>query len=153
MIYKKSQLGWLLIAFVSATLLFLFLAYLGQWGDNPIPLVPFLLLAALFVVIYLLFYKLTIEIRGSELRIIYGIGIIKIVLKIDELISVEEIITPWWYGLGIRITPKGMLYNIQGLKAVRLEYVSKGNVKSVMVGTAEPEKLARVLKESFGLKT
>jgi len=153
MIYKKTQIGWLLIGFVGATLLFLLIAYAAQWGDRPIPLVPFLLIAALFVVVFLLFYQLTLEIRGSQLRIIYGIGLIKIVLKIDELLSVEKIKTPWWYGLGIRITPKGMLYNIQGLKAVRIEYISKGEEKSVMVGTAEPEKLERILKETFGLKT
>ena len=152
MIYKKTQMGWLLIGFVGATFLFLVVAYATQWGDNPIPLVPFLLIAALFVVVYMLFYKLTLKIRGSHLRVIYGIGIIKIVFKIDELLAVEPIKTPWWYGLGIRITPKGMLYNIHGLKAVRIEYISKGKEKSVMVGTAEPEKLTRVLKETFGLK-
>ena len=152
MMYRKSQYGRLLIVVVLGVLIFLFLSYLYQWGDNPIPFLPFLLITILFLVVFVLFYKLTIEIRGSELYIIYGVGIIRIVFKIDQLKHVEAIRTPWYYGLGIRITPKGMLYSIQGLKAVRLQFSSKGRHKKVMVGTPEPDKLAQRLREAFGLK-
>ena len=150
--YKKSQYGWLLIVVVMGVLIFLFLSYLYQWGDNPIPFLPFLLITLLFVVVFVLFYKLTIEISGSKLRLIYGTGIVRFVFTIDQLNRVEAIKTPWYWGLGIRITPKGMLYSIQGLSAVRLEFMSKGRHKKVMVGTPEPEKLAQRLKESFGQK-
>ena len=148
--YKKSQYGWLLIVMVLTILGFLFLAYTYQWGDFPLPFLPFLLLSLLFVFVFLLFYKLTIEIRSSGLRLIYGIGIVSIAIDIDQLKQVESIKTRWYWGLGIRITPKGMLYNIQGLKAVRLEYISKGKHKKVMVGSPEPEKLALRLKQVFG---
>lgn len=127
-------------------ILFLFLAYVNQWGNNPLPLIPFLVSAGLFVFIGSLFYQLTIELNGSVLKLIYGIGLIRITFKIDRLVAVKTIKTPWYWGLGIRITPKGMLYNIQGSKAVKIEYISNSKSKSVMVGTPEPERLKQVLE-------
>ncbi|WP_159038497.1 hypothetical protein [Brumimicrobium mesophilum] len=53
------------------------------------------------------------------------------------------------YGLGIRFTAQGMLYNIQGLKAVKIKYISNGKSKSVMIGTAEPEILKEALEKHF----
>ena len=148
--YRKSQYGWLLIIVVTGILCFLLLSSSNQWRDDDLPVLPFVLGFVFFTVILLLFYKLTVQIRGSQLRLLYGIGIVEIVFPIEELIHVEAIRTPWWWGLGIRITPKGMLYNIQGLRAVRIEYISKGKHKSAMVGSPEPEKLAQRLQEVFG---
>jgi len=129
--------------------LLLYLVYANQWGNNPLPLIPFVVLAGLFVIISSLFYKLTIELHGSVLKLIYGIGLIRIQFKIDNLVETRIINTPWYYGLGIRITPKGMLYNIQGSRAVEIKYLSNGKSKSVMVGTPEPERLKQALVDNF----
>lgn len=137
------------MAMVAIPMLYLILSYMFQWGSHPMPFVPTLLLVMLFVVVCLLFYKLIVEVDGRTLRLIYGIGLIRIKYKIDELERVEIIKTPWYYGLGIRITPKGMLYNIQGLKAVRIKYLRDGKRESVMVGSAEPEELMEALEDYF----
>lgn len=79
----------------------------------------------------------------------YGIGLIRIRFKIDKLEATQIIKTPWYYGLGIRVTPKGMLYNIQGSKAVEIKYLGNGKSKSVMIGTAEPELLVKALEDNF----
>lgn len=147
--YMKSQTGWILLGLFVPILVFLLFAYLTQWGDRPIPTILFLLLTGLLIFITLLFYKLTIEIVGTTIQIIYGIGLIRIKLILDVLHKVEVITTPWYYGLGIRITPKGMLYNIQGFKAVKLEYQHKGKNISVMIGTPEPERLKESLEKIF----
>ncbi len=147
--YKKSQIGWIAIMIFAPVIIFLYLAYANQWGNNPLPFVPFLVLAVLFVVICFMFYKLTVELDESTLKLTYGIGLIRIKFKIDELVRIEIIRTPWYYGLGIRITPKGMLYNIQGSKAVNIEYTSNGKSKSVMVGTPEPEQLKKALEDNW----
>ena len=83
-------------------------------------------------------------------RLKYGIGLISLKFKMDEVESLESIKTPWYYGLGIRITPKGILYNIQGLKAVRIHYLKDGKSKKVMIGTDEPEELMKALNSAFG---
>jgi hypothetical protein len=151
--YKKSQIGWVIIGLMIPVIIFLYLLYLFQWGDHPLPLVPFVLITILFLTIIALFYKLTVEVDKSHLKVIYGIGWIKIKLNIDEILDTQIIKTPWYYGLGIRLTPRGMLYNIHGLKAVEIKYISNKKNKSVMVGTPEPEKLKRVLEENFKRRT
>lgn len=145
--YRKSQIGWFAIGIFIPIILLLYLSYAYQWGNNPLPFIPFVVLTGLFVIIISLFYKLTIEFDGSVLKLIYGIGLIRIRFKIDELVETREIKTPWYYGLGIRITPKGMLYNIQGSKALEIKYISNGKSKLVMVGTPEPKRLQQALKE------
>ena len=151
--YKKSQVGWVAMGIFAPVILFLYLAYANQWGNNPLPFVPFLLLSGLFIIICSLFYKLTIELDESTLKLIYGVGLIRIKFKIDKIEHIEIIKTPWYYGLGIRITPKGMLYNIQGSRAVEIKYVSNGKSKSVMIGTLEPERLKQALEDNFKEKT
>ena len=150
--YKRTQIGWLVIAFIVPMIAFLVVLYVNQWGDNPIPFWPFILIASLFVIAILLFYKLTIEIDGNTLKLTYGIGIIKFKIRIDQLLSVEEVRNPWYYGWGIRITPKGMLYNIHGFKAVAIKYFKDGKEKSVMVGTDEPDELLRAIEYNFQKK-
>ena len=147
--YKKSQYGWVIIGMFAPMMLFLFFSYLYQWGNNPLTLVPFVLVTGLLGIILALFYKLTIVVKGSVLQAIYGIGLIRFRFKIDRLVGTQIIKTPWYYGLGIRVTPQGMLYNIHGLKAVRIKYLSTGISKSVMIGTPEPQLLSKKLKEAF----
>jgi len=151
MTYKKSQTGWLIVIIVSPILIFLLLTYLNQWGNNPIPLIPFLAISGIMIIVVMLFYKLTICIEGRKIEAIYGIGLIKFTIRIDILNSVTTLRTPWWYGWGIRFTPKGRLYNIHGSKAVKLEYRREGKSKKIMLGTPEPEKLKDMIEKHFGL--
>ena len=153
MIYRKSQIGWIIIGIFITAIILICLTYLNQWGSNSFTTVTFLISLVLFAVIISLFYKLTIEIDGSIIKVIYGIGIIKIKIKVDKLLKIESIKTPWYYGLGIRFTPKGLLYNIHGSKAVLIDFTSKGQSKSMMIGTAEPQKLTRALEEAFKMGT
>lgn len=145
MIYRKTQIGGWLIVFFTIPILWLVFAYFQHWGSRPLTELSLAFAIILLTLIVLLFYRLTVEVKNNRIRLTYGIGLIKITLKIDELISTRVLKTPWYYGLGIRITPKGMLYNIQGSRAVLVEYMHKGELKTVMVGSAEPEKLKEIL--------
>ncbi len=150
MSYSKSQTGWIIIGLMSAIIILIVLLYIFQWGTNTLSLMPFLALLSIFSFLMLLFYQLTVELDGSVLKVIYGIGIITIRFRIDELLDTEVIKTPWYYGWGIRITPKGMLYNIYGPDAVRIKFTHNGKKKSIMVGSPEPEKLQHALEVRFG---
>jgi len=147
--YEKSQLGWVVIVLFALVIVFLCLAYALQWGDNPLPFIPFLGLSSVLVLLGFMLYKLTVEVTGSTLRLTYGFGLINLNFEIDELEETEIIRVPWYYGIGIRITPKGMLYSIHGWKALRIKYKSKGKSKTVMVGTAEPEQLKQALEDNW----
>ena len=96
-----------------------------------------------------MFYQLKVTVSEKALKLVYGIGLIRIKKNPDKLHKVEVIKTPWYYGHLIRITAEGMLYNIQGLKAVRITHIKNGKKKSFMVGTTEAEKLKKVLEDNF----
>lgn len=49
----------------------------------------------------------------------------------------------WWEGWGIRITPRGMLYNVSGTDAVEINLRSG---QRLWIGTDEPEALAQALR-------
>jgi hypothetical protein len=149
MAYRKTQIGWWPIAIFAIPLVLLLFDYFFQWRNRPLTTISLLLSISLLVLIVLLFYKLTVETAEDAIRLSYGIGLIRITLKIDEFLSANVVKTPWYYGLGIRITPKGMLYNIQGTKAVLLEYMHKGELKTVLIGSPEPEKLKRNLESQL----
>jgi hypothetical protein len=148
--YSKTQYGKLIISLFAIISLIGFLSFffLRQVDEIP-PLVIFGFPVIMFLT-GLLFYKLNVSIEKDGVRLKYGIGLISLKFKMDEVESLESIKTPWYYGLGIRITPKGILYNIQGLKAVRIHYLKDGKSKKVMIGTDEPEELMKALNSAFG---
>lgn len=151
--YRKSQIGWFLIGLFGIVALFIVLAYWNQWGSKPLSTNPFTVVLLIQIYVLLLFYKLTILVDQSTIQLHYGIALIRIRLKITKLLEVQSIQTPWYYGLGIRITPKGMLYNIQGSNALKLVYQNNGITKKVMLGTPEPDVLKRYLENHFALKS
>ncbi|MEQ8714238.1 MAG: hypothetical protein RIC80_14550 [Cyclobacteriaceae bacterium] len=150
--YHESQVGWLFLSLMSPVLLFLAIAYYQQWGSKPPTAPVFYPTIALLIGVCLLFYRMETSISYRNIKIRYGVGLIKLTPQFDELIAVTVTRIPWWYGVGIRITPKGWLYSIQGLGVVLLTY-RKGSLReSIMIGSAKPEELKKSLMENFELK-
>lgn len=149
--YRESQIGWIFLGMTAPVFILMVLAYAYQWGANPIGHVGFMCMMVLLIALSLLFYRLdtTVTYRKIELR--YGIGLLRIRPKIDELIAVDTDRAKWWYGLGIRITPRGMMYSIHGLKVVRLTYRKGKTTNTIMIGSAHPEQLLSSLMENFEL--
>jgi len=58
----------------------------------------------------------------------YGIGLIKIRIQQKEIESTKLVRNHWYYGLGIRVIPNGILYNAHGLDAVELTFKGKRNI-------------------------
>jgi len=143
--YQETQIAnWIVITMV-LFLFFLILSYLFQWGDNTIPLSATVLTSLVFVVITLLFFRLTLTIDENIITASFGIGLIKksIELKDLNIQETEEIKTPWYYGIGIRITPYGILYNTKPGMAIKLKY--KNSEKAFLVGTENFEEIKKVL--------
>ena len=60
-----------------------------------------------------------------------------------EVETAAEVGTQCWYGWGIRYTPQGWMYNVSGLKAVKL---TKRSGKTILIGTDEPDALLAALR-------
>jgi hypothetical protein len=105
------------------------------------------LVAALLVAVFAVFHKMTVSIDAEYLRVSYGPGLIRFRFPLGSIRSCKQVRNSWWYGLGIRWTPHGWLYNIAGLDAVELE-LEDG--RTVRVGSPEPEVLCRQLSGARG---
>lgn len=132
---KFTEYGKLFSAIMLIVLALIALSYFSQAGSEPLTFTPFILLSLLFSFLILLFYKLTITIEKGKLTFIYGIGLIKITKKIDTINSIEELKTPWYWGLGIRMTPKGWLYNIQSRETLEINYTKDGKKANLLIGS------------------
>ncbi len=145
--YQETQNAkWIIITMLSI-IVFLTLAYVYQWGDNPIPLSATIPTSLIFVVILLLFFKLTITIDETKITASFGIGLIKKSIDLDllDLQSTNQIKTPWYFGIGMRVTKYGILYNTKPGMAIKLNY--KNSEKAFLIGTDNFEEIKKVLLE------
>jgi hypothetical protein len=82
---------------------------------------------------------MTIKIDERLLTISFGIGLIRKRIEIARIKNVETVKNPWYYGWGIRIIPKGMLYNISGTAGIELKF--KDTERLVRIGTKNSTQL------------
>lgn len=148
-IYKKTQIGWLII--LSFIPVFLFLAWivyrqdvLGKSvGHHPAPTSIYLGLIVFLLLLLALFSNLTVTGFPTYLEIKYGIGLFRKKFEYKDIHSCSIQKNHWFYGWGVRRIPGGWLYNVAGLRSVQLDMK---NGRMYRVGTDEPEKLIEFLR-------
>ena len=104
------------------------------------------IMLAAFVFLLLLFCSLRVEVSREHLKVRFGLGLIHRSFEIIEIVDAYPVRNKWYWGIGIRLTPHGWLYNIQGLDAV--EIVMRSSEK-YRIGTPEPEELTRALQNAL----
>jgi uncharacterized YccA/Bax inhibitor family protein len=92
----------------------------------------------------ILFSVLTVEITPEALRVLFGPGLIRRSIPLQEIESAKVIRVPWYVGWGMRWTGY-WLYNVSGRMAVLL-YLRRGHAFGV--GTDEPEALLAALRRA-----
>jgi hypothetical protein len=151
--YSKTQTGWLAIAIFGFILIQITSSYvlLIQKGNDPSNSLLFFIPILIFC--FLNFYQLRIGVDEEKIHVTYGIGLIRIKISPDRVNYVKLIETPWYAGFGIRFMYRGMLYNIQGRKAVEVGYQKRGKSKVLFLGTADQEALKRCIETTFAGQT
>lgn len=136
-VYAHRQIGWLTAGPVTVVLGIvvwqLFLA-----GRTT----PALLCLALLLALVSLFGSLAVSVDRTALRLRFGVGLIRRTVPIRTIRSCRVLQTRWFYGWGIRYTPRGWLWNVAGLEAVELDLE---NGSHFTVGTDDADSLARAL--------
>lgn len=142
--YKHSQLGKIIILLVILleAITVVIVASLFSRGEIDVLWSVLLPVEVVALILLILFFRLTVTIEEKHLIISFGIGIIRKSWHVDEIARATPVTNKWWYGWGIRFTPHGWLYNIDGTKAVEIE---KKNGKKFRIGTDEPDKLVAVI--------
>ena len=138
MIYKHTQIGYLIIIALIIPLLILFFAMSATEFTQVFPIVFSTLLIALA-----LFYSLTVEINETKLIVKFGFGVINKKFILKDIESCHIVKNHWYYGWGIHWTPHGWLYNISGFDAVEIKMK---NGKTYRIGTDEPKNLERAIE-------
>ncbi|MFH1612648.1 MAG: hypothetical protein ABIB46_02780 [bacterium] len=140
-IYKHTQVGYVIIISIGAEVLFVLGTILTQGSDWIFFSVLLLLMACA-----ILFATLTVEIQNNTLTWHFGPGFWRKQISLSDIQNCEVVKNRWYYGWGIHLTPYGWLYNVSGLSAVQ---ILLKNGKQIRLGTDEPEELCRAIKESL----
>ncbi len=145
--YSKFQIGWLIFIVLIPVLVISYLCFKYQWGTNPPDIVTYIILVIVFASILLIFFGMKVSVDETKIKVSFGIGLISITIKINEIKSVEIVRNPWYYGWGIRFIPHGMLYNITGKQAIELKF--KNSKKIIRIGSAHPEELKNAIEANL----
>lgn len=97
---------------------------------------------AVLVLVGVVFSSLTVMITPSSLVFWFGPGVLRKTVPLAEIASVESVRSPWYYGIGWRITPRGMLYSVSGFSSVE---ITEHDGSRFRLGTDEPERLRAAL--------
>ena len=135
--YAHTQVGYFLI--VAYALVVVALGVLAATTS----LRPFAVVGLVAIAVALaLFCKLRITLDEHFLELRFGVGLFRKRIRIDEVVACRVVRNPWYYGWGIRYTPRGWSYSVSGLSAVELDL---RNGRHCRVGTDAPEALSQAL--------
>jgi hypothetical protein len=141
--YRHRQLGALVL--VVGGLSVLLLAVLLYFVEaHPVGIAVLILL----VLCLSLFPTLTVEVTETDILLKFGLGLIRKRFLLSAVRSAKAVRNRWYFGWGIRMLPKGLLYNVSGLDAVELEMMD-GSIHRI--GTDQPAELLRAIRDACGM--
>jgi hypothetical protein len=144
--YRHVQIGWVSITALGIGALVMAGVFASLTRAN-FPVAVFMIVALVFLLSWCVFGKLTTEVDAHEFRARFGLlGWPDRAVPLDEIAGVLPIRLSLFSGWGIRLTTRGILYNVSGRGAV---IVGLNNGKQFLVGTDEPEKLADAINQSL----
>ena len=139
--YKHTQIGYFLLSLYSAVVLFM--GYLNIVTNFH----PLTFTALIIILICLgIFSRLTVVVDDQMIKIQFGLRFIRKVFPLKEIESYRVVKNPWYYGWGIRFTPRGWLFNVSGFSAIELQMTSG---KRYRIGTDDPDNLAKALGKAL----
>ena len=140
--YRHTQIGYLLIILYGGVVAFIGYLNVLTGFNNPFAL------AALIVLLVVLkfFSRLTVTVDDQVIKIQFGLGVFPKIFQLKDIESYAVVKNPWYYGWGIRYTPRGWLFNVSGFSAIELQM---NNGKRYRIGTDEPHRLASAISEAL----
>lgn len=113
--------------------------------DKKITLIPYLFGVSIFIFIILSSYNLKVLINNNYIYLSFGIGIIKkkISVKSIDINKIEVINIPWYYGIGMRFSNIGIIFNTKQGKGIRLKMES--NEKSFIIVSKKIEEIKEAI--------
>lgn len=94
--------------------------------------------------IAVLFFSMTIELKGDILTWYFGFGFLRKTVKVSDIVDTSFYQTKWYQGIGIRMLSDGWLYNASIGSALKL---SLSDGKQLYIGCKNTEDLKRALNK------
>ncbi len=143
--YKHTQIGYFLVTVYSIAVLFL--GYFNIMTNfHPLTLIGLIIVLTVLGV----FSRLTVAINDQVIKIQFGLRIIRKAFPLKEIETFRVVRNPWYYGWGIRFTPRGWLFNVSGFLAIELQMK---NGKCYRIGTDDPDNLAEALDKALHMES
>lgn len=139
--YRHTQIGYLLIIMYGGVVVLIGYFNVLTSFSNPFALVALIVLLAILK----FFSSLTVTVDDQVIKVQFGFGVYRKIIPLKEIESYAVVKNPWYYGWGIRYTPRGWLFNVSGFSAVELQL---NNGKRYRIGTDEPDNLAIALSDA-----
>jgi len=137
-LYRHMQVGWTLIVLVVAVVLAELTIVAFGAPQRTLALALSGALVAVVAVMLALFSTLTVAVDDRAVRLWFGLGSLRREVMLADVTSARMVRNHWYAGWGVRIIPRGRLYNVGGLDAVELQM---DNGRVVRVGTDQPDAL------------
>ncbi len=135
--YRHTQIGYVILFSLGAAALFL----LYMLMVNGFHWVALLVLLTLGIAAWLS-GSMTVSVDEDCLTVGWGLGAMRKRIRVDEIETWRVVKNPWYYGWGIKIIPRGWLFNVSGFWAVEL---NMKNGRCYRCGTDEPQELVKAL--------
>jgi hypothetical protein len=147
--YRHTQIGWTMIVLVVAVVLadLIIVPFSAPQGTLALALSG--ALVAVVAVMLALFSTLTVVVDDRTVSLRFGLGSLRRDVMLADVTAACKVRNHWYAGWGVRIIPRGRLYNVGGLDAVELEM---DNGRVVRVGTDQPDALRAAVQAAIEMK-
>lgn len=145
-LYRHTQIGWTIIVIVGAAVVTEVVVAAVLASQSTVALALSGAVAAVLAVFLSIFSTLTVTVDDTAVRLSFGLDVLRREVRLDEVTAVRRVRNSWVAGWGVRVIPRGRLYNVGGLDAVELE-LDSGRV--VRVGTDEPDALLAAVQRAL----
>jgi hypothetical protein len=144
--YRHTQVAWTLIVLVVAVVLAELTLVAFSAPQSTLALALAGALVAVVAVMLALFSTLTVVVDDRTVSLSFGLGSLRRDVMLADIAVVRKVRNHWYDGWGVRVIPRGRLYNVGGLDAVELEM---DNGRVVRVGTDQPDGLLAAVKAAL----
>ena len=142
--YRHTQIGWTIL--IATGLPMVLCLVLTPMFPERFHLAWVLLTVGMLVGVMLLFATLKVIVYADRIHVRFGVGFIRRTYALSEFLDVNIVRNRWFYGWGIRLGFKGVMYNVSGLNAVELKRVDGGVMR---IGTDQPKALKSALRAAL----
>ncbi|MCG3180368.1 MAG: hypothetical protein BIFFINMI_02728 [Phycisphaerae bacterium] len=141
--YRHTQIGYVTIVSLGIGAAVIAGLIWATPGPRAI-LVPIMVVLAACLAI---FPSLTVQLDGQAVRVRFGVGPIGRMIPLGRIVACRAVRNRWYYGWGVRLIPRGWMFNVSGLDAVELEFAGG---RKFRIGTDEPAALAAAIDAARG---